>query len=154
MAVNLLVMKGYAYDPVTKAVFVEEGKYLHNFLDMPLVLVVFLAGVLLLLAGIYVTLFKESRKGIWFSGLGAVLIGIIVFTLAGFNGTAFYPSYTDLQSSLTIQNTSGSENTLWVMAGVSVAVPIVLGYIAYVWYQMKKEGPITKEEILTDEHAY
>ena len=81
--------------------------------------------------------------------------GIIIFVIAGLFGTPFYPSYADLQSSLTIQNSSGSKYTLEVMAWVSIAVPFVLGYIIWVWYQMKKAGPITKEEIADPEsHAY
>jgi cytochrome d ubiquinol oxidase subunit II len=153
---GLITLKGYSYDMHTGVVTQVAGKYLNNLLaGYGIQLIVFLAGLLLFVFGVFKSIFGQSNKGIWFSGLGAVLIGIIVFTLAGFNGTAFYPSYTDLQSSLTIQNTSGSENTLWVMAGVSVAVPIVLAYIAYVWYQMKKDGPITREELEDPEaHTY
>jgi len=153
VAVNLLVMKGYAYDPVTKAVFVEEGKYLHNFLDMPLVLVVFLAGVLLLLAGICVTLFKESKKGIWFSGTGTVLTVIALFLILGFNNTVFYPSLSDLQSSLTIENSSGSKYTLVAMSYVSLMVPFVLAYIAAVWRAMDSKK-ITIKEVEDDPHHY
>jgi len=153
VAVNLLVMKGYAYDSVTKAVFVEEGKYLHNFLDMPLVLVVFLAGVLLLLAGIYVTLFKESRKGIWFSGTGTVLTVIALFLILGFNNTVFYPSLSDLQSSLTIENSSGSKYTLVAMSYVSLMVPFVLAYIVAVWRAMDSKK-ITIKEVEDDPHHY
>ena len=153
---GLVTLKGYAYDIHTGVVSLEPNKYLHNLLaGFGIQLIVFLAGAVLFLLGIYKSILKDETNGIMFSGLGAVLIGIIVFTLAGLNGTAFYPSYADLQSSLTIQNTSGSENTLWVMTGVSVAVPFVLGYIAYVWYQMKKDGPITIKELNDPEsHAY
>jgi cytochrome d ubiquinol oxidase subunit II len=155
---GLLTMKGYAYnihDPQGK-VYLEDGKYLHNLLAFGAIqLIVLLIGLVLYVYGVFITAFKNSNKGIWFSGLGIVLIGIIVFTLAGLNGTAFYPSYADLQSSLTIQNSSGSKYTLMVMAWVSIAVPFVLGYIIWVWYQMKKNGPITKEEIADPEsHAY
>ncbi|WP_456471010.1 cytochrome d ubiquinol oxidase subunit II [Caminibacter sp.] len=154
---GLLTMKGYAYDihdPSGK-VYLEDGKYLHNLLSFgALPLIVFLIGLVLYVWGVLATL-KGSNKGIWFSGLGTVLIGIIVISIAGFFGTPFYPSYADLQSSLTIQNSSGSKYALMVMAWVSVAVPFVLGYIMWVWYQMKKGGPITKEEIQDPEsHAY
>jgi cytochrome d ubiquinol oxidase subunit II len=153
---GLLTLKGYAYDIHSGKVYLEDSKYLHNLLAFGAIqLIVFGIGAVLFLLGIAKSIFGTSNKGIWFSGLGAVLIGIVVFTLAGLNGTAFYPSYADLQSSLTIQNSSGSENTLWVMTGVSLAVPLVLAYIAYVWYQMKKDGPITKEELEDPEsHAY
>jgi cytochrome d ubiquinol oxidase subunit II len=153
---GLLTMKGYAYDIHTGKVTLEDGKYFHNLLaGFGIQLLVFGAGLVLFILGVFKSAFGTANDGIKLAGLGAVLIGIIVFTLAGLNGTAFYPSYADFQSSLTIQNTSGSENTLWVMTGVSLAVPFVLGYIAWVWYQMKKDGPITKEELEDPEsHAY
>jgi cytochrome d ubiquinol oxidase subunit II len=155
---GLLTMKGYSYnihDP-KGIVTLVPGKYLQNLLAFGAIqLIVLLVGLLLYVYGVSITGFKDSNKGIWFGGLGIVLIGIIVFTLAGLNGTPFYPSYADLQSSLTIQNASGSKYTLEVMAWVSIAVPFVLGYIIYVWYEMKKAGPITKEEIEDPEsHAY
>jgi len=154
---GLLTMKGYAYDihDPTGKVYLEDGKYLKNLLSFGAIpLILFLAGLVLYVWGVFVTI-KGSNKGIWFSGLGIVLIGIIVFVIAGLFGTPFYPSYADLQSSLTIQNSSGSKYTLEVMAWVSVAVPFVLGYIIWVWYQMKKAGPITVEEIKDPEsHAY
>jgi cytochrome d ubiquinol oxidase subunit II len=154
---GLVTLKGYAYDihDPKGIVHYEDGKYLHNLLAYGAVqLIVFLIGVILFVLGVFKSGFQDSNKGIWFSGLGIVLIGIIVFTLAGLNGTPFYPSYADLQSSLTIQNSSGSKYTLEVMAWVSIAVPFVLGYIIWVWYQMKKNGPITREELLHDDHAY
>jgi cytochrome d ubiquinol oxidase subunit II len=153
---GLVTLDGYAYDIHTGVVTQESGKYLSNLLaGFGIQLIVFLAGVVLFVLGIFKSIFGTATDGIKLSGLGSVLIGIIVFTLAGLNGTAFYPSYADLQSSLTIQNTSGSENTLWVMTGVSLAVPFVLAYIAYVWFQMKKDGPITKAELDDPEsHAY
>ena len=155
---GLLTMKGYSYnihDPKGTITLVD-GKYLHNLLSFGAIpLILFLAGLVLYVLGVFKSGFGNSNKGIWFAGLGIVLIGIIVFVIAGLFGTPFYPSYADLQSSLTIQNSSGSKYTLEVMAWVSVAVPFVLAYIIWVWYQMKKNGPITKEEIADPEsHAY
>ncbi len=155
---GLLTMKGYSYDihdPSGKVSLVP-GKYLHNLLSFGAIpLLLFTAGLILYIWGVFKSAFGNSNKGIWFAGLGIVLIGITVFVIAGLFGTPFYPSYADLQSSLTIQNTSGSKYTLEVMAWVSVAVPFVLAYIIWVWYQMKKAGPITKEEIADPEsHAY
>jgi len=153
---GLITMKGYAYDIHTGKVTLEDGKYLHNLLSFGAIpLILFLVGLVLYVLGVFKSGFGDSNKGIWFSGLGIVLVGIIVFVIAGLFGTPFYPSYADLQSSLTIQNSSGSKYTLEVMAWVSVAVPFVLAYIIWVWYQMKKDGPITKEEIADPEsHAY
>jgi cytochrome d ubiquinol oxidase subunit II len=155
---GLITLKGYSYDIHDPSGHISQvaGKYLQNLLAFGAIqLIVFLVGVVLFVLGVFQSGFGSSRKGILAAGLGTVLIGIIVFTLAGLNGTAFYPSYADLQSSLTIQNASGSKYTLMVMAWVSVAVPFVLAYIIYVWYQMKRQGPITKEELEDPEsHAY
>jgi cytochrome d ubiquinol oxidase subunit II len=155
---GLITMKGYSYNihDAKGTITPVAGKYLQNLLACGAIqLIIFLAGVVLFVLGVFQSGFGSSKKGIWASGLGTALIGIIVFTLAGLNGTAFYPSYADPASSLTIQNASGSKYTLMVMAWVSLAVPFVLGYIMYVWYQMKKRGPITVEELQDEEsHAY
>ena len=76
-----------------------------------------------------------------------------LFLLAGFNNTAFYPSTYDLQSSLTIMNSSSSHYTLTAMSYVSLLVPFVLAYIVYAWWSINKK-PITKEEMEEDGHAY
>jgi cytochrome d ubiquinol oxidase subunit II len=65
--------------------------------------------------------------------------------VVGYNNTAYYPSVTDLQSSLTIANSSSSEFTLRTMAIVSLLIPFVLAYIAYFWRQMDKKSLTTEE---------
>ena len=144
-AVILLVREGYAVSP-GGWVTLEPFKYLHNLLQMPAVLVMLLAGVLLVLYSIFLGAFTQSRKGIWFAMPGTVLVVMSVFFLAGFNGTAYYPSCTDLQSSLTIRNSSSSYFTLQVMSWVSLLIPFVVAYIAYAWHQMDRKK-ITAEEI-------
>jgi len=109
-------------------------------------------GVVLLLVGIYVTLFKESRKGIWFSGIGTVLAVMSLFLILGYNHTAYYPSLSDLQSSLTIENSSGSLYTLVAMSYVSLMVPFVLLYIVLVWRSMDRKK-ITIEKVENDPHT-
>ena len=132
----------------------EPNKYLHNFLEMPLVLAVFLIGVVMVLAGIAANMFFKSKKGIWFSGLGTVLTVWMLFLIAGFNNTAFYPSTHDLQSSLTIYNASSSEFTLKTMSYVSLLVPFVVAYIALVWKKMDSKK-ISSEELKDSEnHVY
>ena len=150
----LLFKEGFAVDPATKTVAMESGKYLANFLAMPICgLGLFLAGVVLVLAGVFVTVFRGSKRGIWFSGTGTVLTVMALFFAAGFNHTAYYPSTFDLQSSLTIENSSGSHYTLTAMSYVSLMVPFVLAYIAWVWRAMDREK-ITAGEIEADSHAY
>ena len=143
--VILLVREGYAVDEAG-VVSLERFKYLHNLLHMPAVLVMLVAGVALVLAGIWQGAFTKSRKGIWFAGPGTVLVVMAVFFLAGFGGTAYYPSCTDLQSSLTLQNSSSSYFTLKTMFWVSLLIPFVLAYIVLAWRAMDRKK-ITAAEI-------
>jgi len=150
---NILTMSGYSYDPVTKVVSVESMKYLHNFLAMPIVAIVAILGAVLLLIGIALGAFKSSEKGIWFGGIGAILFVISLFLILGYNHTAFYPSLADLQSSLTIENSSGSRYTLVTMSYVSLMVPFVLAYIIAVWRAMNSKK-MTIKEVESDPHHY
>lgn len=151
--ITLLVSKGFAYDQVTGAVSIEDLKYLHNLLQMPLVLIIFLTGVIGVLYGIGITMFKGSRRGIWYTGFGTVLAVFALFLVAGFNGTAFYPSSYDLNSSLTISKASSSLFTLKTMMYVSFIVPFVIGYIWYAWKSINNKR-ITEEEMKTEGHIY
>ena len=148
----LLLREGYAVDG-NGAVSLEKCKYLHNLLQMPAVLVMLLAGVVLVLLGIWKGGFTASRKGFWFAAPGTVLVVMAVFFLAGFNGTAYYPSCTDLQSSLTIRNSSSSRFTLQVMSWVSLLIPFVLAYIVCAWRAMDRKK-ITAAEIDGTEDKY
>ena len=148
----LLVRPGFAADE-DGIISMEKFKYLHNFLQMPAVLMMFLLGVLLVLWGIFKGAFQQSRSGIWPAGIGTVLVVMAVFFIAGYNGTAYYPSCTDLQSSLTIRNSSSSQFTLQVMFWVSLLIPFVVAYIAYAWHQMDRKK-ITPEEIADTKHKY
>ena len=151
----IMVADGFAVRPDTGEIYMEPYKYLHNFLAMPVVLVVFLLGVVGVLWGIVRTLWKPAfRKGIWFAGAGTVLTVLALLLIAGYNHTAYYPSITDLQSSLTLENSSSSLFTLKTMAYVSILVPFVLAYIWYAWRSIDRRK-ITSEEIYTEgEHRY
>jgi cytochrome d ubiquinol oxidase subunit II len=153
---NLLLMKGYAVDPETGIISLEPYKYLHNLLDMWIVLIIFVIGVLLVLLGIIRPLMDYAQchtKAIWQGGIGTFLTVFALFLVAGFNNTAFYPSYTDLQSSLTIQKASSSHYTLTAMSYVSLLVPFVLAYIWYAWRAVSNKK-ITAEEMNEDTHVY
>ena len=150
--VGLLIRPGFAV-AADGTVSLERAKYLHNLLQQPWLLVLFLAGVALVLAGLYLGACSTSRKGIWLAGPGTVLTVMAVFFLAGFHGTAYYPSVTDLQSSLTIAGSSSSRFTLTVMFWVSLLIPFVLAYIVYAWRQMDRKE-ITREEIASPENKY
>ena len=149
----VLTMSGYGYDPQTGVVYKEALKFWHNLIAMPAVAAAIALGALSLLWGIGLALLKKSRKGIWFSGVGTALVVVGLFSLLGYNHTAFYPSLSDMQSSLTIQNASGSRYTLVAMSYVSLMVPFVMGYIYYVWRAMDSK-PLTLEEVENDPHHY
>lgn len=149
----LLTMPGYAVD-AAGTVSIENYKYLHNFIQMPPVLILFLHGVMFVLLGIGVQFFgRRKRRSIWLSGAGTVLTVMSLFMLAGYNGTAYYPSSTDLRSSLTIANSCSSEFTLKTMFWVSLAIPFVMAYIAYAWRAIDRRR-ITRREMEITEDKY
>lgn len=152
--IRTLVADGYAVNPETGEVFMEPYKYLTNFIEMPVVLAVFLAGVVAVLWGIIRTLWKPAfDKGIWFAGAGTVLTVLALLLVAGYNNTAYYPSTSDLQSSLTLANSCSSLFTLKVMAYVSILVPFVLAYIFYAWRSIDNRK-IDAREMKEGGHAY
>lgn len=150
----LFVADGFAVNPDTQEVYKETGKYLHNFLAMPGVLLVFLAGVVLVLFGIGKTILKEGyRRGIWFAGIGTILTVLALLLCVGWNNTPYYPSNVDLQSSLTIANSCSSPFTLKVMSFVSILIPFVLAYIFYAWRAIDLRG-INRNDLEHDSHMY
>lgn len=152
--IRTLLADGYAVRPETGEVFMEPYKYLTNFLQMPVVLLVFLVGVVAVLWGIIRTLWKPAfDKGIWFAGAGTVLTVLALLLVAGYNNTAYYPSTHDLQSSLTLANSCSSQFTLKVMVYVSILVPFVLAYIFYAWRSIDNRK-IDAKEMEEGGHAY
>lgn len=142
---QLVTMEGFAVDG-QGSVYLESGKYLHNLLQMPIVLALLLIGAVLLVAGVVMTLRKATyTRGIWLAAPGTVFAVMALFLIAGYNGTAYYPSTADLQSSLTLANSCSSEFTLRTMAVVSLVIPFVLAYIAYFWRKMDKQSLTTDE---------
>lgn len=155
-SVWLMLQKGFAVDPVSKTVSLEPYKYFHNLLAMPAVAVMFLLGVAGVLLGAIRTMTcfdKCHTYGIWMSGAGTILTVWALLLLAGFNHTAYYPSTYDLQSSLTIENSSSSHYTLAVMSWVSLLVPFVLAYIWYVWKAIDNKK-INAGELESETHVY
>lgn len=151
-----LLSSGFAVNPQTGEVVMEPFKYLHNLLAMPLVALLFVAGVALVLTGIVRPLLyfeKCGPRGIWPAGAGTLLTVFALFLLAGFNHTAYYPSTYDLQSSLTIENSSSSPYTLTVMSYVSLLVPFVAAYIWFAWRSIDNKK-IDMDEISGETHAY
>jgi cytochrome bd ubiquinol oxidase subunit II len=149
----ILTKNGYSVES-SGLITLKSFKYFQNFIDMPIVLVMFLAGVLMVIIAVFVTIHFKKTCCIKTAGLGIVLTVMAILLNVGLNNTSYYPSTSDLQSSLTIMNSSGSHYTLTTMSYVSLMVPFVLAYISYAWYSMDKVK-ITKEEIeSSDSHNY
>ena len=150
----LLIGEGYAVNPENGSVSLVAGKYFTNFIEMPIVLMVFLLGVISLLFGIVKTLLKKTfTHGIWFAGVGTIAAVLGLFLIAGWNNTAFYPSTLNIQNSLTIQNSSSSLFTLKVMSVVSLIIPFVLWYIILTWKAINNKT-IDAEEMSEKGHKY
>ena len=149
----LMGLDGYAV-AANGEVSLEAYKYLHNLLSMPATLIVFLTGVVLVLCGIGLALTqKNERRAIWLSGIGTTLAVLAIFLIAGYNHTCYYPSTTDMQSSLHLQNSCSSEFTLRTMSYVSLLIPFVLAYIAYAWHAIDSKK-IDRNELENEEHKY
>lgn len=151
VVVSILLRKGYGVDG-DGVVSLVSFKYFLNLVALPHLLVMLLGGLALVIWGVLLGSFKGSFRGIWPAGLGTVLVGLCVLCLPAYNGTAFYPSSFDLQSSLTIYNASSSRYTLMVMTYVAIAVPFVLAYVAYLWRGMDSQKLSSHEAM--DHEAY
>ena len=150
--IHLLLKDGYAYDEAG-IISIVPYKYLDNFLTLWPLTLLFLIGVLLVLYAIGKTILsKDYIQGIWPAGIGVVLVVLPLLLMSAWNGTAYYSSTADLQSSLTIVNSCSSEFTLRTMFYVSLLIPFVLAYIAYCWWAMDRKK-LDKEEI-AEGHVY
>ena len=153
VVVVILTSPGVGYDDGGNAQWVPY-KYLNNYLSMWWTLVILLLGVVMVLFGVGKTLLKgDYKQGIWPAGIGTVLVVMTLFWVMGYNNTAYLPSLLDVQSSLTLRNSSSSEFTLTVMSVVSILVPFVLAYIAYCWYKMDHKK-LTSDELDHTDHKY
>lgn len=153
--VFILTAPGLTYIEESKSFVQESFKYLNNFLQMPIVLILFVVGVLMVLWGIIKTLLKESyTKGIWIEGVGTILAVLAILLVAGWNNTAYYPSLADPQSSLALVNSCSSPYTLKAMGFVSLIIPFVFAYIFYAWRAIDSKK-ITRDEVENhDSHMY
>lgn len=128
--------------------------YALNYIDLWWALAALVIGVVTVLYGVgRSVLAAHWTRGIWWAGIGTVLVVLSLFWVAGYNDTAYYPSLLDPQSSLTIRNSSSSQFTLTAMSYVSIIIPFVLGYIAYVWRAMDRKK-LTPGELEHTDHKY
>ena len=150
--VQIVISKGFSVDE-HGIVSMVQFKYLTNLIQMPIVLILFLVGLLGIIFGLFLSVFKNNSKAFWITGLSSISLAMSLFMLVGFNGTAFYPSTFNIQQSLTIRNSSSSHYTLTAMSYVSFFVPFVLAYIIYVWRAMNKKQ-ISTETLKEEDHKY
>ena len=149
---KILTIDGFGYDPLTGTIAVKEFKYLHNLLEMPFVTTGFVYGVLMVVLGIILGYFTKFRRAFWFSALGTFFVALTLLLFVGWNNTVFYPSLTDLQSSLTIENASSSRYTLIAISYASLLAPVVLAYISWVWNKLRDDG--IGKDVVKETSAY
>ncbi len=149
---SLLFMRGFGIVDEQGTIEIVSFKYLRNLFANPWLIAFLVVGLALVVTGAWKTAKTTETSGIWFGGLGTVLVGLTVLLLPAYNMTAFYPSNVDLQSSLTIYNASSSPYTLKVMTYVALSIPFVLAYIVYVWWAMNRSK--IKIEDTGDRAAY
>jgi len=149
---QIVISKGFSVDE-HGVVSMVQFKYFTNLIQMPVVLILFLIGLVGIILGIFVSVFKNKPVAFWITGLSSISLAMSLFMLVGFNGTAYYPSTFNIQQSLTIQNSSSSHYTLTAMSYVSLFVPFVLAYIIYVWKEMNKKQ-LTTEMMKDEDHKY
>lgn len=150
----IFLRNGFEYDE-NGIVYLVSNKYFLNLIEMPIVLFIFVIGLILFLFNL-ISLFKASilkGKRFWFSSIATFLLVFALLLNAGYNNTCYYPSVSDLQSSLNIRNSSSSYFTLSVMSMVSLFIPFVVWYITYAWKSLTKVK-INYKNIENEEHKY
>ncbi|MCM1491024.1 MAG: cytochrome d ubiquinol oxidase subunit II [Muribaculum sp.] len=153
LALLAVLLTGTGYASEDGYIVEVPYKFAINLIEMWWLLAIMAVGVVLVLFGLgKTTVKKDYRSGIWFTGIGTVITIVCLLCNIGLNDTSYLPSLTDMQSSLTIANSSSTEFTLTVMSWVSLIVPIVLMYIAYVWKKMNAT-PLTPAEV-NNSHSY
>jgi cytochrome d ubiquinol oxidase subunit II len=152
-AACLLLGKGYMADKTTGGFTLVKYHYFHNLISNVFTLIFFLSGVVLVLVSLWLGTVRGSRKAIWFAGSGTVAVVMALFFIAGYGETAFYPSLSDLPSSLTLAKASSSLFTLKTMMYVSFIIPFVVAYIWFAWKSINRKR-ITREEMSGEDHAY
>lgn len=149
----LLLGKGFMADGSTGEITIVKYLYLHNLLSNAVTLIFFPGGVVLVLVSLWLGIMRHSRKAIWFAGPGTIAVVMALFLMAGYGNTAFYPSSSDPDSSLTLAKASSSMFTLKTMMYVSFIIPFVIAYIWFAWRSLNRRM-ITAEEMAAEDHTY
>lgn len=141
----LLMAPTYVADAGGTISQVANG-YLNNLLELWWAAAALLIGVVLVLVAIIGVIIRPKFDHAFaIIGCGTVLVIMSLFWIMGYNSTSYYPSVADMQSSLTLANSSSSPFTLEVMAYASLVIPFVAAYIALVWRKMTAR-PVTPDD--------
>ena len=147
-AILLMLRRGFSVNS-DGVVVMEKYKYLLTILHYRPVQLVLILGAVLFGVGLYFGVFTKSRrKGFWLTAGGTVIVVMGIFALAGFNGTAFFPSLTDLQSSLTVLNSAADADTLQLLFWLSPAIPLAIIGFGYLWHREDHKKKITVRRLL------
>lgn len=140
--VILFISTGYkvdvnspSFNGIDGPIVAEKFAYLHTMLSIWPLAVLFLIGVVCVLIGLGRTILL-GKSTFYLTGLGVVLAVFAILLSLGWNDMSYFHSNADINSSLTLYNSSSSLYTLKTMAYASIAVPFVIAYIAYVWKKM------------------
>ncbi|MFA6769932.1 MAG: cytochrome d ubiquinol oxidase subunit II, partial [Bacteroidales bacterium] len=154
LLVALFSMTGHSVNVENGIISPVKYKYFFNMTQLIWPAAMLLVGVVLVISGIGNAIFSKGRYSFFLTGGGVVLAVWSILICAAFNDTAFFVSNVNIQQSLTLYNSSSSEFTLKVMAYVSLFIPIVIAYIAYVWRALSRTKTSEKELNSKDSHKY
>ena len=133
ITLGLVTMQGYAINPTTAEIYGENSHYFNNILKQPFTQILFFIGLFAFLYGILISAFQKQRSGFWFAEGGLLIIMVTIFITIGFHNTPFYPSFADLQSSLTIANASSSQYTLSLLTTILPFFLLMLYILKRLW---------------------
>lgn len=133
-------------NPLLKTVTTEQGGWMRNFTDYPVMMLAPVLAVLGLLAAAQLSAIRRGGLAFVASALGVA--GVVL--TGGFTMFPFLlPNSLEPAMSLTIWDASASAYTLNLMTMVAlVFVPIVLGYTIWSFWVMR--GRLGKKELISD----
>ncbi|MEA5005927.1 MAG: cytochrome d ubiquinol oxidase subunit II [Rikenellaceae bacterium] len=145
---------GYSVNPESGIITPVPYKYFHNMIATVWPGIILIIGTILVLWGLGTNYFSSGKHSFYTTAGGIVMAVWSILLCAAFNNTAYYVSNYDIQESLTLYNSSSSLFTLKVMAYVSLIIPVVVAYIAYVWRALTRKQISSEALNAQDSHKY
>lgn len=137
--VLLLFRRGYSVT-VDGVVALERGKYFANLMALPAIPAMLLSGIVLVIFGLIRGGYVQEHDGFWFAALGTVILVMAVFFVAGYNGTPYYPSIPDPQTSLTVRNSAADIETLKTFSWVSLSLFLLVPGLLWGWRHVSRKA--------------